>query len=97
MVSPARGLATAAPPAPPWHPLDGSPATLRGPWCRWGEKGYIRIKRYGATGDEPCAEDKTPGDGTACKGSPKQLEVCGECGIMSDSSYPLGGHIVPGF
>jgi cathepsin L len=63
----------------------------------WGEKGYIRIKRYGATGDEPCAEDTTPGDGTACKGSPSKIEVCGECGIMSDSSYPLGGSIRPAF
>eukprot|EP00035_Acanthoeca_spectabilis_P019983 m.430574 g.430574 ORF g.430574 m.430574 type:complete len:469 (+) comp17183_c0_seq1:693-2099(+) len=59
----------------------------------WGEDGYIRIKRYGATGEEPCAEDKTPGDGTACKGSPSEIMVCGECGIMSDSSYPTGGSL----
>ena len=57
-----------------------------------GEKGYIRIARFGATSaGEPCLTDKTPGDGTACKGGPKTLQVCGLCGIMSDSSYPTGG------
>ena len=60
----------------------------------WGEKGYIRIARFGATtAGEPCATDKTPLDGTGCQGGPKTLEVCGLCGIMSDSSYPTGGHL----
>lgn len=45
-------------------------------------------------GTPPCEMDKTPGDGTACKNSPKEIKVCGICGILSDSSYPIGGKLV---
>jgi cathepsin L len=61
----------------------------------WGEKGYIRIKRDGATGKVPCAPDTKPDDGTACAGGPSSISVCGVCGILSDSSYPTGGSIYP--
>jgi len=67
---------------------------VRNSWsASWGEQGYIRIKRYG-DGQEPCGVDKTPGDGDGCKGGPKTENVCGLCGIMSDSSYPIGGHLI---
>ena len=60
-----------------------------------GEKGYIRIARYGnTTKGEPCATDSKPGDGTGCKGGPASIQVCGLCGILSDSSYPTGGALV---
>jgi len=55
----------------------------------WGEKGFIRILRYGAS-KEPCGVDKTPGDGEACKGDTKPRTYCGTCGIMGSSSYPTG-------
>jgi cathepsin L len=56
----------------------------------WGEKGYIRIGR--TSSDTPkCATDKTPSDGTGCAGGPKTMEVCGLCGMLSDSSYVTGG------
>eukprot|EP00656_Telonema_subtile_P018810 TRINITY_DN2020_c0_g1_i1.p1 TRINITY_DN2020_c0_g1~~TRINITY_DN2020_c0_g1_i1.p1 ORF type:complete len:375 (-),score=96.95 TRINITY_DN2020_c0_g1_i1:290-1414(-) len=59
----------------------------------WGEKGYIRIQRYGE-GKEPCLTDKKPGDGYGCTGGPASVQVCGICGLMSESSYPTGGSLV---
>lgn len=67
---------------------------VRNSWgTSWGEDGYIRIQRFG-DGSEPCGVDKTPGDGDGCKGGPATEQVCGECGILSDSSYPVGGHLL---
>ena len=37
--------------------------------------------------------DKRPADGTGCTGGPKEIQVCGLCGIMSDSSYVTGGFL----
>jgi cathepsin L len=55
----------------------------------WGEKGYVRIARHGE-GNEPCGTDKKPQDGDACEGDTKPRTYCGECGILSSSSYPTG-------
>jgi len=55
----------------------------------WGEKGYIRLARYG-DGKEPCGTDKKPQDGDACEGDTDPRTYCGECGILSSSSYPTG-------
>jgi len=62
---------------------------VRNSWSpAWGEKGYIKIAR---TSNEQgrCGMDITPTDGTACDGDMTPVEVCGTCGILYDSAYPL--------
>lgn len=53
----------------------------------WGEKGYIRISR---ANDAKTFVDSKPADGVACDPVPKQQMVGGECGILFDTSYPVG-------
>jgi len=62
---------------------------VRNSWGNWGEGGYIRMQRYGE-GNEPCGMDNSPQDGDACKGDTTPRKYCGECGILSSSSYPTG-------
>ena len=58
-------------------------------------QGYIRVARYGDTSKgEPCLTDTSPGDGDGCKGGPSKIQVCGLCGILSDSSYAIGGYLL---
>jgi cathepsin L len=65
---------------------------VRNSWgASWGEKGYIRIKKFGSSKDH-CGIDKTPADGSGCTGGPSQVTVCGMCGILYDSSYPVGAN-----
>jgi len=52
----------------------------------WGEAGYIRLKRETVP---RCAVDINPSDGSGCDGGPTQITVCGTCGVLYDSAYPL--------
>jgi len=52
----------------------------------WGEKGYIRLAR---SSDANCGTDKTPDDGSGCSGGPPEVTVCGTCGILYDTCYPI--------
>ena len=63
---------------------------VRNSWsASWGENGYIRLLR--SENDETnCGKDITPEDGTACEGDTAPQKVCGTCGILFDSSYPVG-------
>ncbi|CAK9049332.1 Vignain (Bean endopeptidase) (Cysteine proteinase EP-C1) [Durusdinium trenchii] len=53
----------------------------------WGENGFIRILRHSSE-DTFCGMDTDPSKGVACKGGPKEVEVCGTCGILYDSVVP---------
>merc|ERR1712232_39706 len=66
---------------------------VRNSWsATWGEKGYIRLRRYPY--GEPCGEDTEPLVGYSCKAnSPNTITACGECGILSDSAYPIGAFL----
>jgi len=60
---------------------------IRNSWSPgWGEKGYIRIRREITP---RCGYDITPSDGSGCDGGPPTITVCGTCGILYDSAYPL--------
>mmetsp|Transcript_51921 Transcript_51921/g.149700 ORF Transcript_51921/g.149700 Transcript_51921/m.149700 type:complete len:373 (+) Transcript_51921:101-1219(+) len=56
----------------------------------FGEAGYIRLRRYK---DEPCGLNTDPQQNSGCDGGPPSVTVCGECAVLSDSSYPTGGYL----
>jgi len=67
---------------------------LRNSWgAGWGEGGFIRLLRHDDY-EGYCGEDSDPLAGTGCIGGPPKVTVCGMCGILSDSSYPVGVHVV---
>jgi len=53
----------------------------------WGEEGKMRLLR---TDDDEnqCGLDNQAEKGTACKDDPKEVTVCGTCGILYDSAVP---------
>jgi cathepsin L len=57
----------------------------------WGEAGRIRLLRSDGDQSETCGIDSQPEIGTGCKGGPKQVTVCGMCGILYDSVVPHFG------
>lgn len=66
---------------------------VRNSWgTGWGEDGFIRLKRESTA---VCGVNSSPMDGTACVGGPgnDQQTVCGMCGMLFDTSYPLGAHM----
>jgi len=68
---------------------------VRNSWnAGWGEGGYIRIFRATGGAAEQCGTDSTPSDGDGCPDGPSSINVCGECAVLSDSSYPYGGRLV---
>mmetsp|Transcript_34167 Transcript_34167/g.103038 ORF Transcript_34167/g.103038 Transcript_34167/m.103038 type:complete len:404 (-) Transcript_34167:83-1294(-) len=66
---------------------------IRNSWgSTWGEQGYIRLRRYPY--GEPCGVDDYPLDGYACAANPPEnVTACGECGVLSDSAYPVGAFL----
>lgn len=64
---------------------------LRNSWGSWwGEEGNIRLLRRDTDAKE-CGIDHQPEVGTGCIDGPKQVTVCGMCGILYDSVVPILG------
>lgn len=64
---------------------------VRNSWgSSWGEEGFIRLLREASPG---CGTDTTT-SGHVCQGGPGNdiLHVCGMCGMLFETSYPLGAH-----
>jgi cathepsin L len=62
--------------------------TIRNSWGPdWGENGFIRLLRHEThqADDSFCGIDSDPKSGNACKPYPKQVQVCGMCGLLFDS------------
>eukprot|EP00747_Dinoflagellata_sp_TGD_P163086 gnl/TRDRNA2_/TRDRNA2_181405_c0_seq1.p1 gnl/TRDRNA2_/TRDRNA2_181405_c0~~gnl/TRDRNA2_/TRDRNA2_181405_c0_seq1.p1 ORF type:complete len:465 (+),score=58.58 gnl/TRDRNA2_/TRDRNA2_181405_c0_seq1:73-1467(+) len=53
----------------------------------WGEDGHIRVLRSDKE-DKTCGIDAHPEMGSACDGGPKEVTVCGTCGILYESIVP---------
>lgn len=65
---------------------------IRNSWgLSWGEGGFIRLLRHDE--DDYCGVDYQPEVGVGCDGGPSEVPVCGMCGILSDSSYPIGVNV----
>lgn len=61
---------------------------IRNSWgTHWGEDGYMRLLRHD-TERAHCGIDRDPQQGFGCEGGPKEIEVCGMCGILSHPSHP---------
>jgi hypothetical protein len=61
----------------------------------WGEQGDIRITRHDDE-DSWCGTDKKPEEGLGCDGGPKEITVCGTCGILYDPLIPRGARVEGG-
>jgi len=67
---------------------------IRNSWGNgWGESGYIRMLMRS---DEHkfCGKNTKPKEGTGCDGGPKEVPVCGTCGILFDSVRAKGVYLV---
>lgn len=60
---------------------------VRNSWSPiYGEHGFIRVLRQA---QPECGWDVDAQDGYACAGQPTSLWVCGMCGILGDTSFPI--------
>jgi len=59
----------------------------------WGENGFIRLEMK-ENEQEHCGLDRETHKGIACDGDPDEAWVCGTCGVLYDSVYPTGVHLI---
>jgi len=64
--------------------------TIQNSWGPgWGEGGFAKLLRLNRQDETNyCGWDTSPEQGTACKGGPKKVWVCGSCGILYDNVVP---------
>lgn len=63
---------------------------IRNSWGgSWGDEGKIRLLRH-SMDQTYCGIDNDPKQGVGCDGGPEEIPVCGMCGVLSDSSHPVG-------
>ncbi len=63
--------------------------TIANSWGeKWGSGGYMHLRRTPGDGydKETCGVNKEPWSGSACDGDTTPVVVCGECGILSEST-----------
>jgi cathepsin L len=67
---------------------------IKNSWGKsWGEGGFIRLEMK-ENEELHCGMDKDTHKGLACDGDPDEAWVCGTCGVLYDSVYPTGVHLL---
>lgn len=70
---------------------------IRNSWGEdWGNHGTINLERHAKDEGEAgyCGTDDNSKEGVGCDGDPLKIEICGMCGVLSDSSFPKSATMI---